>query len=142
MTAKEYLRQLWWIDKEINEKLRELDYLRTKAENCSAPEPTGMPRVNGVKDKISDLIIKMVDLQTYVNAQTDELIDLRAMITRQISNLPDQRSRVILSCRYLRREKWEDIEKNLGYEKSYLLRLHKKALRLFEETYPEIRRRR
>lgn len=140
MTVKEYLKQLWWIDREINEKIKELEYLQEKAKSCSSPEITGMPKNTGAKDKISDVIIKLVDLQTYINMQTDKLIDLKTQITKQICGLRDQRSRVILSCRYLRQEKWEDIEEELKYEKSYLMRLHKKALKEFERAYPQIRK--
>ncbi|MBR4907774.1 MAG: DUF1492 domain-containing protein [Bacteroidales bacterium] len=139
MTAKEYLKQLWWLDREINEKLHEIDYLRAKAEGCSSPEISGMPKGSGGKDKISDMVIKIVDLQTYINMKTDQLIDLRARITKQICGMKNQKSRVILSCRYLRKEKWEDMEKELAYEKSSLMRFHKKALKEFEKEYPEIR---
>lgn len=140
MTAKEYLKQLWLIDKEINSKLRELEYLRTKAENCSSPEMTGMPRSAGGKDKISSVIIKLVELEKYINARTDRLIDLRRIITKQIDGLSSQKSRIILSARYLRQQKWEDIEEELSYEKTTIMRWHRAALREFEYTYPEIRR--
>ena len=139
MTAKEYLTQLWWIDKEINEKFREMEYLRSKAESCSPVEISGMPHGSGGKDKLSDVIVKLVDLQTYLDMQTDKLIDLRTTITKQICGMKNQKSRVILSCRYLRKEKWEDMEKELAYEKSSLMRFHKKALKEFEKEYPEIR---
>lgn len=140
MTAKEYLKQLWWIDQEINEKIKELDYLRERAGSCSAPEATGMPKGGGAKDKISEVIIKLVDLQTYIDAETDKLIDLRTKITKQICKLRDQRSRVILSCRYIRQMKWEDIEAELHYEKSTLMRVHRKALMDFEHAFPEIKK--
>ena len=139
MTAKEYLQQLWWIDKEINEKMKELDYLRVKAEGCSSPEISGMPKGSGAKDKISNVIIKIVDLQTYINMKTDELIDLRAKITKQICGLKNQKSRVILSCRYLRHEKWEEIGEEMDYGERQLQRIHQRALKEFERAYPEIR---
>ena len=139
MTAKEYLKQLWWIDKEIHEKMMEQEWLKTKAEGTSPPEVTGMPRSAGGKDKISSVIIKMVDLQNYIKMRTDELIDLRITITKQINGLEDQRSRIVLSCRYLRRMKWEQIEKEMAYEKSSIMRMHRKALKEFEKKYPAIR---
>ena len=138
MTAKEYLTQLWWIDKEINEKFREMEYLRSKAESCSPVEISGMPHGSGGKDKLSDVIVKLVDLQTYLDMQTDKLIDLRTTITKQICGMSNQRSRVILSCRYLRKQKWETIEKELNYERSSLMKAHRKALKEFENKYREI----
>lgn len=140
MTAKEYLKQLWWIDREIDVKLRELDDLRARAESCSSPKLTGMPKNENGKDKISSLIIRIVDLSMYIDMQTDKLIDLKTKITKQICGLRDQRSRVILTCRYIRCEKWEVIQERLGYEKSSIMRIHKKALNDFERAYPEIKR--
>ena len=140
MTAKDYLQQLWWIDEEIEEKMREMDYLRTKAEGCSSPEMTGMPKGSGAKDRISDVIIKIVDLSAYIGMKTDQLIDLRATITKQIDRMKNGRSRVILSHRYLLHEKWDDIEQAMHYEKSSLMKMHRKALKEFEHHYPSIRR--
>lgn len=143
MTAKEYLQQLWYIDREIDEKVRQIEYLRTKAEGCSQAETTGAPRGTGGKDKISDIVIKMVDLQTYINIRWDDLIDLRETITRQIDGLKNQKSRLVLSARYLREKKersWNILERDLNYERSTLLKLHRKALREFERRYPEIRK--
>ena len=143
MTAKEYLKQLWYVDDEINEKLREIEYLRTKAENCSAAESDGMPKGAGTYDKISEIVIRIVDLQTYVNIRTEDLFAMREKITKQIDGLKNQQSRIILSARYMRQKQdrsWSRLEKDLSYEASSLHRLHRSALREFEQTYPEIRK--
>ena len=143
MTAKEYLQQLFWIDKEIEEKQKELAELRTKAESVGSQEITGMPKAGNGKDKISAIVVKIVDLQAHINLKIDQLIDWKAVVTRQIEGMKNPKSRVVLSARYLRRKeerKWEQIAKDLNYEESYLLRLHRKALKEFERKYPEIRK--
>ena len=140
MTAKEYLKQMWWLDREINEKIKEMDYLKTKAEGCSAPAISGTPRQTVARDRLSDLVIKIVDLQTYINMQTDKLIDLRSRITKQICRMKRQEYRVILSCRYLRCMKWNEIEKELSYERRNLMRIHDRAVAEFEAIYPEIKK--
>ena len=143
MTAKEYLKQMWLIDKEINEKFSQLEYLRAKAESCHSPKLTGMPGGSGPKDRVSDLVIKIAELQKYLDEQTDKLINLKTKITKQIHGLKSQRSRVILEARYLRDEegrKWERIEEDLHYEHSTLMKAHRKALKDFERRYPKIRR--
>lgn len=143
MTAKEYLQQLWYIDRELDEKARQIEYLRAKAENCSQADPSGMPKGAGGKDKISDIVIRMVDLQTYISIRWDDLVNLREKITRQINGLKNPRSRIVLEARYLRKKEersWNILERDLNYEKSSLLRIHRKALREFERRYPEIRK--
>ena len=139
MTAKKYFQQLWWLDREIDEKIKELGYLRARAEGCSAPEITGMPKGQAEHDRVADQVAKLVDLQKYINDQWDKLIDLQTMITKQICELEDQKSRIILSCRYLRHQKWEDIGRELHYDKSTIMRIHKEALHRFERQHPEIR---
>lgn len=140
MTAKEYLSQLKWLDKEIDEKQMELAYLRSRAENCSAPEMSDMPKGSGRKQQLDDVIIKIVDLQNYINVRIDTLIDLREKIIRQLDGIRDGRSRTILWRRYVLYEKWEHIERSLHYERTYLARLHMKALKEFTRLHPEIKK--
>lgn len=140
MKVKDYLKQLWWLDREINDKIRELDYLQAKAENCSSPELTGMPKGSGSWDRVGDTTSKLIDLQAYINQRIDQLIDLRIMIMKQIDGMDDQKHRLILSYRYLRHMRWETIEKELNFEKSYLQFMHREALKKFGEMYPDIRR--
>ena len=70
----------------------------------------------------------------------DYLSDVVTKITKQIDGMKNQRSRILLSCRYIRHEKWVDIQKELAYEHTSIMRMHKKALKEFERTYPEIRK--
>ena len=137
--AKDYLRQLWWIDREINLKYRQLEELKARAESCASPKLTGMPKGNGQKETLSDLVIKIADLENYINKRTDGLIDLKAQIIKQIDAMKSQTDREILTRRYVLHEKWEDMAGELSYDVSYLLRLHKQALRNFESAYPEIK---
>ncbi len=139
MTAKEYLEQLRWIDREIESKEGEIEVLRARAEGRSSPRITDMPRSGGGTDN-TDVIIRMAELEKYISEQKRRLIDLKRRVTRQIYGLKDPRSRVILSCRYLQKQKWEEIEKHLAYEHSSMMKLHKKALKEFELAYPSIKR--
>ena len=139
MTAKEYLSQLRWLDNEIENIQTEIDYLRARAENCHAPEISDMPKGSGSRQQVDDLIIKIVDLQNYMNVQVDTLIDLRKKIMMMLSGMKDGRSRTILQKRYVQHKRWEIIADEMNYERSYLTRLHGKALKEFEKCYPEIK---
>lgn len=139
MTAKEYLNQLRWLNREINEKIEESEYLRAKAEGRKSLKISDMPKGKETKDGSIDAVIKLVDLQVYIDARTDELIDLRSTITKQIHELKNQRSRTVLAYRYLQQMPWEMISKKLAYDKSSLHHIHRKALKEFEKAYPEIK---
>ena len=144
MTARKYLQQMWLLDKEIDARLMELEYLKTKAEGCSSPKLTGMPGGKNRKDRIGDIVIRITELNAYIEAKTDELINLREKITKQIDGMPDQMDRVILRRRYMGKTKedrrWKMIAKDLGYEESTLKKREKDILKRFERRYPEIRR--
>ena len=139
MKAKEYLKQIWWIDKEINYKREQREMIRAKAEGVSSPQISDMPKGGQQQDPAS-LIVKLADLDNYINEQTGRLISLKADVIKQIDKITDQRSRLILTCRYLQMRKWEDIEKDMHYEHTYMMVLHNRALRLFEEVNPQIRK--
>ena len=139
MTAKEYLSQMLWLDREINNGIEQLEELRVKAEGLSQTAPTGMPHGSGGGDKLAQRVVRIVELQEYVNDQTDRLIDLRMEITQQIDRMKNQKNRVVLQCRYLRCMKWADIERELHYEHSSMMKRHKTALKEFERLNPTIR---
>lgn len=138
MNAKEYLKQIWWIDKEIKYRQDQADMIRARAEGRSSPQVTDMPK-GGHKTDTAGLIVRLAELDKYIKEQTDRLISLKASVIKEIDKLPDQRSRLILVCRYLQVRKWEDIENEYNYEHSYMMSLHRKALREFEEANPHIK---
>lgn len=136
MTAREYLKQLWNIDDEITERMEELEELRAKAERCSAPKMEGMPGGGaGEKDPISQTVIRIVDLDAYINFKIDELINLRTKITEQIDAISKQSYRSVLRNRYVLRKRWEDIAETMHYSINHCYRLEKQAIREFERKY-------
>ena len=52
----------------------------------------------------------------------------RDAIERAVAALEDAKLRTIMTLRYLRSMKWEEIEEALHLEYRWLLRLHRKAL--------------
>ena len=139
MTAKEYLKQIWWTEKDIKNKLELIEIIRAKAEGLSSPQISDMPRGGQQQDPAS-LIVKLAELDNYINEQKNELISLKTDVIKQINKITDQRSCLILTCRYVQTQKWSEIEKNMHYEHRYMMKLHEKALQEFEEANPQIKR--
>lgn len=135
MTVREYLNQVRRLDREIDEKQEMLGRLRAMAENCSSPKITQMPKTPSGKDKISEIIVKIVDLQNEINIRIDQLIDLKRVIIGQIDGLQNPNHRTILWSRYIMNRSWEQIADKMGYSIQNCYRLHRKSLAAFGQMY-------
>ena len=136
MTTKEYLRQLWNLDREIDIKLRSLEKLRAQV---GIPQmPDNQDRVMGSgypTDHVADTVIRIVRMEEQLNAKIDKLINLKEKITGQIDGLENRTYRNILTCRYVLMMNWEDVAESVGYAVQHCYRIHGRALQAFYNQY-------
>lgn len=128
MDAKQYLRQLRRLDDMVNAKLDQVHELR-----CLAEKVTSAPSLDGVRssfgqDKMAEVVAKIVDLESSINRDIDELIDLKTSIIALVDSLEDDDYRLILTYRYLNFKTWEQIAVDMGYTYRHVTRLHGQAL--------------
>ena len=75
MTAKQYLSQVERLNKMISNKLSEIYQVKSMALNISVLNEKDKVQTSGSKDRIGDMVSKMVDLekeaQEYVNTYTE-----------------------------------------------------------------------
>lgn len=133
MTAKEYLRQLKDLEEAIRDKREELIRLNARAESCSAPAMSGMPFGSGGKDKVSELVSRIVDTENLIRQQMSKLNDLTYEATKKIDSLADIRYRLILEKRYILLKDWYTIADELGYSVQRCYQLHGYALTAFSK---------
>lgn len=128
MTAKEYLSQAKYLDTRINSKIKQVGALNDLATSATSAL-NGMPRdPNHGRSTMADCIAKIVDLQSEINADIDELVDLKREILETIRSLRNVECQTILERRYLCFDTWEKIAAGMGYDLRYLFKLHGKAL--------------
>ena len=77
---------------------------------------------------MADIIEKMVDLQTEINHDIDELVDLKREIGEAIKAVENPEYQTLLEKRYLCFLHWEQISVDMGYSIDNIFKLHKKAL--------------
>lgn len=136
MTAKEYLRQLWCLDKEIEIKYRELEELRAQIGIKAQPDPNeNVGHSGNVTDPVSDIAVKIVQMEKRINRKIDKLISMKQKITAQIDGMENRNSRMILTCRYVLMQNWDDVADSLGYSVQNCYILHGRALREFQNMY-------
>ena len=135
MTAKEYLGQAYRLDQRINSKLEQVLSLRdltTKATATMSDMPGGGSRN---VYKMQDIIAKIIDLENEINADIDQLVDLKREMVATIKSVTDPECQTLLELRFLCFKTWEQIAVQMGYGIDNIYKMHHKALR--EVAIPE-----
>ena len=128
MTAKEYLSQAYRIDQRINSKLEQITSLRELAKKATSTL-TDTPRSpNRGNQSMENVIIKMIDLETEINADIDTLVDLKREIVTVIKGVESPEHQTLLELRYLCFKSWEQIAVDMGYNSKYIFHIHDSAL--------------
>ena len=136
MTAKEYLRQLWNLDREIEIKYRELEELRAQVGIKAQPDPNeNVGHSGNVSDPVSDVAVRIVQMEHRINRKIDRLINLKRKISDQIDGMENRNYRMILTCRYVLMQTWDDVADSVGYSIQNCYIIHGKALQEFYNLY-------
>ena len=133
MKAKEYLRQLKYLNNIVQSKLDDLEALRSLAQRITYVPKNIKVQESIPEDKFSELIAKIVDLQEEINNDVDNLLDLKLKITDQINSLDNDDYKLLLMLRYLNFKTWEEIAVEMGCSYQWVNVLHRRALIYFQE---------
>ena len=136
--AKEYLLRAYHIDTRINSKIEQyeaLQSLATKATTTlSVTPPSGTMNVH----KMEDIVAKIVSLQAEINADIDELVDLKRHIMHLIKEIDNPEYQTLLELRYLTFKKWEEISIDMDYYSvQQIFRIHNKSLEKFYNLFKD-----
>lgn len=128
MTKKE-LSQLYWLNREIEEQQRRLDELEYLATSCTS-NITGMPKSQGVIDKISKYAAEIGDLKSLLDLNIKKCFYELNRLNRYIESVEDSQMRMILSLRYVNGLTWEQIAFSIGGSTADSIRMsHDRFLR-------------
>lgn len=135
MTAKQYLSQIERLNKMISNKLSEIYQVKSMASNISVLNEKDKVQTSGSKDRIGDMVSKMVDLekeaQEYVNIYTD----LRRKVIMQIDSMQKENHYRVLFAKYIEDKTFDAIAEEMGYSWRQIIRIHGAALAEFEKMY-------
>jgi DNA-directed RNA polymerase specialized sigma24 family protein len=99
MTIKQ-LSRLYYLNIEIKRDTARLEELRARATNM-AQTITGMPRVPGVTDKVGMFAAEIADLENFIEQKIQRCVAERARLERYIAGIPDDRTRLIFTMRFV-----------------------------------------
>ena len=128
MTAKEYLSQAYRIDQRINSKLEQITSLRELAKKATSTLTDAPRSPNRGNQSMENVIIKMIDLETEINADIDTLVDLKREIVTVIKGVESPEHQTLLELRYLCFKSWEQIAVDMGFNSKYIFHIHDSAL--------------
>ena len=128
LSAKEFLKQARHIDQRINSKLEQVQSLRELATKATATL-SDMPRSATPNIyRMEDVICKMTDLESEINADIDELIDTKHEVMAVIKMVERPEYQSLLELKYLCMKTWEEVAAELGYVYRQITRMHGYAL--------------
>jgi len=134
MTAKDYLKQTFTLDIEINTLMKTAAVLESKAEKTTTVlDPNKIDSGSLNLHSREDAIVKMIDFKDLIDEKTDKLVDLKKEIFEKIYKINNVEYRTLLILRYINLKSFEQIAVEMCYSYRHITRLHGWALREFEK---------
>lgn len=131
MTTKSYLSQITRLDKMIQNKLSEINQLKTMACGTTISNDIERVQTSSEKDKIGLIVSKIVDMEKEI----DDMVDKRCLIVNQIDEMENTEFYDTLAKRYILGKdlKVMAVERNITFR--YMGMIHSNALKAFEKKY-------
>lgn len=134
MTAREYLERLRLADREINAML---DYRQTILDQAVSIKsiPDGVCVQTSTSSKVESAAVKLADYGDKINAQVDDLVNLKRAALGLIGQMGDGRHIMLLKYRYVCGWPWSKVAAMMCYDRSMVWRMHGTALQAFEHIF-------
>lgn len=133
MKVKEYLSQLFWIDRDIKTLIDE----RTEILSSTFKSPiwSDMKVQSSAGKQLEDLYVELAEYSERIVDKSDELIRLKIQISKQIDEIEETQLRVLLRLRYTMGLSWEQVADNMHLDLRWVHRIHNKALIEFDKKF-------
>lgn len=135
MTAKEYLNMPSELNKKIESDMKKLEIYRDLASSISSPQLG--ERVQGTRSTDPPFVKylgKIDELQRKINADIDELVNLKLELSLQIDRITETNQALVLIYKYVQLLAWKEISKKMNYSVRWIQKIHGEALISFEEV--------
>lgn len=132
MTAKQYLQQGYYLNKQIDVKCEQIRKLREMTQKVTATANDCKVQASGSQSRMADTVDKMVDLERELADAVNEYAAKRKEIAAVIQRVDNPNYRTLLEYRYLACMKWEEIAVRMHYSWRWTMRIHAAALKAIE----------
>lgn len=133
MKARDRLKELYRLDLKIERDRKQIEDLKQKMYTVSAPalDADRVKTSGSGDDKLLKLIASVERTTRRITRDMTKHMKLYNQIVREIDRVQDERAKTILTSRYVLYMQWDAIANDLGYEMSYVYRLHQDAVRMY-----------
>ena len=132
MQVKEFLNKIRYIDMMIDCKLEQINGLRDRLTSIGSPSMGDKVQSSLDPDKFTNTISKIIDLENEINADIDNLVDLKCEARKSIEQLNDDREKLVLYKRYFENKTFEQISVEMNYSWRRIHQFHSDALMQLE----------
>ena len=133
MKVKEYLSQLFWIDRDIQTLMDERAEILSST--FKSPIWSDMKVQSSAGKQLEDLYVELAEYSERIIEKSDELIRLKIQISKQIDEIEETQLRVLLRLRYTMGLSWEQVAQNMNLDVRWVHRIHNKALIQFDKKF-------
>lgn len=123
---KKWLEWVRTLDMMINAKLEERSQVMDLATKITA-DVTGMPRGNGVSDKVGSAAGRLVDLTKEIDDLVDSYVDQKKLVNEILEKLPVT-EQAVLRKYYVEGMTIEEVGEDMGYCSVHISRIKKRAM--------------
>jgi DNA-directed RNA polymerase specialized sigma subunit len=129
MTAREYLNRAYEMHSSINSMIEQVEIMETVA--CKITTSFSDVKVQGGMggSPLEIAVMKVLDVKKQLGEMIDSFRLLQTEIKETINAVEGYELRQLLELRYLCFNDWDDIAKKMRFSVSYVLKLHRLALR-------------
>ena len=132
---KEYLKQVYRIEKHIENLIIERKNILTLLEKCTSTTAgyesdgsTSGTHANNAENNIINYISALQDYESKLRTQITEMLMAKEKLKQIIENVPNYEHRQILYKRYICFQKWEQIAVDMNYSIRRIYQIHGEAL--------------
>lgn len=129
MEIKTELNSMRYLKQAIATKNRQIDELEDLKVHISSPIITGMPKAKSFErsERIEKILDKITKLEDEKRKEVDDLIEKNVKWTKRFRNLSTEQAS-IMEMRYFENYTWDNIAKEMNYERRTIFRIHGQAL--------------
>lgn len=139
LSARQYLSQLETIDETINQDLERLSEMKESA-MCTGGIDYGRERVqtSAVGDKLCKDVVKYTMFDQHINDEIDRFVNAKNQIIAEIRELHNADYIKVLYKVYVQFKSLKITATEMKRSYNYVLDVHKKALKAFEEVHKNL----
>ena len=135
MLSKEVLNKIRKIDMMIDFKCEQVETLRSRLTSLGSLSTGDKVQSSLDPDKFTNTMSKIIELEEKINADIDELVDLKRDAMDCIEKLNNDVEKLVLYKRYFNNKSFEQISVEMGYSWRQIHRIHGSALKNFDKVY-------